>query len=379
MGIPVESEQGDDLLYKMSDYGATMATMMFGQCLGDIDIDAMMDNPFQAVGNRCSTGETQTFNTALDEFETCSGFNLRELIETFGSVYIGLILNCGDYVMDAVSLLEDVTMGELEGVKAQETPLPRVPKECVEAVVGDNPFGKSFLYMDEFPEREMKCFKELSKTLPTCTLNVWPIPIVGSWLKAVACIYGNLDQVIAPMMEEQCQVELENLDACLPAEITEANCKDIRTSCIFDFDMPVMSMLVPPPFWGPPMAEQCKTVAATTYPAVMERYETFRNVCVPADDRAIWDISSTDSETTTVGGASSLLQAAAEEKGASPTATTSSSSKFLPGLLSGMIVAFVGMIGLRKMQGKDTVPLGYGGFGRFDSLELTEPAPHGFA
>jgi hypothetical protein len=372
-------EQEDDVLSSIADYGATMATMMFGQCLEGIDMEAMMDNPFQAVDNRCSTGESQTFNTALDEFETCSGFDLRELIETFGSVYIGLLLNCGSYVMDEVSLLCGDTQGYLERLKTQETPLPRVNQECVEAVVGDNPFGKSFLYMDEFPEREMKCFAELAKILPSCTLSEWPIPIVGSWLKAVACIYGSLDQIITPMMEDQCQLELENLAACLPAEINEANCKDIRTKCIFDFDMPVISMVVPPPFWGPPMAEQCKTMAATTAdPAVVERYETFRNVCVPPADRAIWDIPSSVSETTAVGGASSLLNAAAEEKGATVGgATTSSSSKFIPGLLCGMIVAFVAMVGLRKMQGKDAVPIGYGGF---DSLELTEPAPpRGFA
>jgi hypothetical protein len=370
-GDGIGMEEGDDFMSSIGDYGATMATMMFGQCLEGIDMEAMMDNPFQAVDNRCSTGESQTFNTALDEFETCSGFDLRELIETFGSVYIGLLLNCGSYVMDAVSLFDDLAVEDFERLRAEETPFPRVPQECVEAVAGDNPFGKSFLYMDEFPEREMKCFAELAKTLPTCTLSEWPIPIVGSWLKAVACIYGSLDQVIQPMMEEQCQGELEKLAACLPAEINEANCKDIRTKCIFDFDMPVVSMVVPPPFWGPPMAEQCKTMADS---AVVKRYETFRNVCVPAEDRAIWDISSSISAKDGAGGASSLLEAAAQGKGASPTAT-SSSSKFLPGLLSGIIVAFVAMIGLRKMQGKDAVPLGYG----FDSLELTEPAPRGFA
>lgn len=390
-GMAME-EKGDDFMSSIGDYGATMATMMFGQCFEGIDMEAMMENPFEAVDQRCSAAESQTFQTDLDEFETCSGFDLKELIETFGSVYIGILLNCGSYVMDAVSLFDNLTMDDMERLKAQETPFPRVPQECVEALVGDNPFGRSFLYMDEFPEREMKCFAELSKTLPTCTLSEWPIPIVGSWLKAVACIYGSLDQVLMPMVEEQCQGELTNLAACLPAaeEIKPANCKDIRTKCIFDFEMPVISMLVPPPFWGPPMAKQCKTFAETAENpsfedlAVVELYETFRNVCVPANDRAIWDIpssvSDSNSQTTGDGGASVLLKAAAEEKGASGATTVTSSPSsskfgFLPGLLSGMIVAFAAMIGLRKMQGKDIVPLGYG----FDSLELTEPAPRGFA
>jgi hypothetical protein len=51
-------EQGEDFVSSIGDYGATMATMMFGQCFEGMDMEAMMNNPFQAVENRCSAGES---------------------------------------------------------------------------------------------------------------------------------------------------------------------------------------------------------------------------------------------------------------------------------------------------------------------------------
>merc|ERR1712130_751882 len=129
-----------------------------------------------------------------------------------------------------------------------------------------------------------------------------PIPIVGSWLKAVSCIYGSMDQMIKPVMEEQCQSELGILSACLPEDINESNCHDTLNKCVFDIgDMPSISMVLPPPFWAPPMSEQCKTVGATKHASVLERYETFRSVCIPADDRSVWDIIPDGKEDTTSG------------------------------------------------------------------------------
>eukprot|EP00980_Cylindrotheca_fusiformis_P012128 scaffold2929_cov107-Cylindrotheca_fusiformis.AAC.7 len=382
----MDLNQGDDLLSVFSDYGGDMVSMMFGQCLEGFDLDAAMDNPFGAVNNRCTTTETATFNAALDGFQTCSGFDLRELIETFGSVYLGLVLNCGSYVMDVADTFGDLTMLDIDRLKEQETPLPRVNAQCVDALVGDNPFGKTLLYMDEFPEREMKCFMELSKKLPTCTLSEWPVPIVGSWLKVISCIYGSLEDVIQPVIQEQLQGQLQGLSACLPAnsdDITESSCKDIRTSCIFDLETPVLTMAMPPPFWAGPIGDECMNMVKDSDQSVIDRYETFRNVCVPAEDRAVWDIATSQSsrDAATGGGASGFIDAAAAEKGNVSKATggSSSSSKFVPGLFVGMIVAFVAMFGLQKWKGNngaggDPSKMGYA----FNSLELTE-SPREFA
>eukprot|EP00980_Cylindrotheca_fusiformis_P003982 scaffold874_cov126-Cylindrotheca_fusiformis.AAC.15 len=337
----------NDINYTMDQSDAaidtitSLAVMMFGQCFDGFDLESLRQNPFQAVENSCTTIEAATFNSALDEFQTCSGFDLHELIETFGSVYLGLVLNCGEYFLS------------LDPIGQQGTPYPRVNPECVEALVGDNPFGRSILDMEEFPESEMNCFADLSSKVPLCTLSEWPIPIVGIWLHAMACVFGSLDQVRDP---KECEVELDALSSCLPAndDITETSCSDIRTNCILDVGNPPLSMALPPPFWARPMAQRCKDTASKANAAVLDRYETFRNVCIPADDRAIWDVSASK-KPSDAGGASGFIKAAAEENSntvGKPSDSSSSSSNFIPGFFVGMIIAFAVMLGQKKWKGR---------------------------
>jgi len=384
----------DDLSAALTMYGADMMTMMFGQCLNNIDINKMMEDPFADVKNRCSDQQAATFNSALDTFKTCAGFDLKELIEDLGSVYIGILLNCGSYAMSVEDELEDITMGieDMEKLKAKESPLPRVPQECVDALVGDNPFGTAFLYAEEFPEREQKCFSELAGKLPMCALSAWPVPIVGSWLSAFSCIYGNANDVIMPLMQDTLMSEFKQLDTCLPQQISASNCKEIRNKCIFDFDLPSTSMAIPPPFWSPPMSQTDKDLAAEEFGNLPERYESFRQICVPAADLAVWDIAAGHQEKNKgiQGGASYYMESSSEDEesnnkaedveelgaaaaAAPPAAATPSggSTKFMPGLLVGMVVAFAAMFGYNKYRNGGQMPVGNLGY-QFNSLELSE-------
>jgi len=288
----------------------------------------------------------------------------------------------------------------MDKLKAKESPLPRVPQECVDALVGDNPFGTAFLYAEEFPEREQKCFSELAGKLPMCALSEWPVPIVGSWLSAFSCIYGNAQDVIMPLMQESIQSELGMLNDCLPQEISDAsNCKEIRNKCIFDKDLPAISMALPPPFWAPPMTQNYKDMADSTEEYggnLWERYEAYRQTCVPPADLAIWDIAAGHKEKNkgVEGGASYYMEDTSEDEnetkqeeaaaapvdlGAAAAAATppaaaassSSSTKFMPGLLTGMIVAFAAMFGYNKYRNGGQMPIGNMGY-QFNSLELSE-------
>lgn len=71
--------------------------MMFGQCLKNIDMEKLADDPFGDVNNRCTAQEATSFNNALSSFESCAGFDLRSLIENFASMFVGVSLNCGSY------------------------------------------------------------------------------------------------------------------------------------------------------------------------------------------------------------------------------------------------------------------------------------------
>eukprot|EP00980_Cylindrotheca_fusiformis_P026326 scaffold15851_cov108-Cylindrotheca_fusiformis.AAC.1 len=249
---------------------------------------------FQAVDNRCTTIESVTFNDALDEFQACSGFDLKELIETIGSVFLGIGLNCGDYGMGLAKSMDSMTMEDIERMKQQDSLFPRVNPECVDALVGDNPFAQSLLSVEDFPTREAMCLSDLSMRLPKCTLSEWPIPIVGNWIKIMVCAVSNLnyeDDV------DKCEEKLEELSKCFPEtdSITESSCKDIRNKCVFGESLihPPLPMVMPPPFWAKPMGQQCKDYLSecdvSRYMSLLDRYETYRNVCVPAADRAIFD------------------------------------------------------------------------------------------
>lgn len=355
-----------------------MITMMFGQCLKNIDLDKLLEDPFADVNVGCNAQQAATFNNALNSFETCSGFDLKALIENFASMYVGLLMNCGSYAVTVNNQLEGIGMGteDMDKLKAKESPLPRVPKGCVEALIGNNPFGQAFLYADEFPEREQQCFSELAGKLPMCTLDEWPIPIVGNWLSSFSCIYGSAQDVIMPMMQDSISSELEMLSLCIPAEVTAENCKEIRNRCIFDYDDPSLVMAIPPPFWSPPMAQTCKDTAADSGMAdLVDRYEAFRQTCIPPADLAIWDIAASHQEKHdgTEGGGSSFMETAAAtppaSSGVAPSSSEPTPGVFAKGLFVGMIVAVVGMFGFSKLRSRGSQrPMG----DDFDSLELVE-------
>merc|ERR1712151_714769 len=105
------------------------------------------------------------------------------------------------------------------------------------------------LYAEEYPEREQKCFSELAGKLPMCALNEWPVPIVGSWLSAISCIYGNSNDVVIPLMDSLMADALKSLDGCIPDAISSSDCKAIRNKCLFDgVEMPTSFFILPPPF-----------------------------------------------------------------------------------------------------------------------------------
>jgi len=303
-------------------------------------------------------------------------------------LYIGLLLNCGSYYTEVTNRFNEIdTLSDPDFSKLKEEdshPLPRVPQQCVDAIVGDNPFGQAFLYAEEFPEQEQKCFSELAGKLPMCALNEWPVPIVGSWLSAISCIYGNSKDVVMPLMEGLMTDALSNLDMCIPDGILPSDCKAIRNRCLFDVDMPTPFLILPPPFSAPPMSNDVRSIAVKDgLGGLPDKYEAYRQACIPDADRAVWDVATSHKEKSDIaqGGASFYMESSSEEgeneeaeavplSAAAPTPSSgsSSSTKFMPGLLTGLIVAFAAMFGYNKYRNGDSqIPSGY----HFNSLELS--------
>jgi hypothetical protein len=372
----------DDLLGggAISDYGLMMAEMMFGQCLQDLGggdgINALTDDPAKAIDRFCLDAEASTFNSALDDYKTCSGVDLKKLIENIGSATIGIAISCADYMVDISTLLDD----PMALMTADTQPdIPRVPKECVDAFFGDNPLGNFLRNDEEHPKEDMACFTSLGGKLPACTLSEWPVPIVGSWLKAFSCIYGSMGAQI----DDQCKKQMDGLSKCLPQEITDSSCKDVINSCVWAAeDDPIYALALPAPFWGPPLAEVCAKNADSS---VVERYEKYRKVCIPAEDREIWNAppkSNKDGNepVPTETEPSDNQNAEAEELTENIPLTQSSisggstSSFFFPGFLTGGIVAALAVVAYNKV--KESRTKSYAHHLTYDSLELPE---HQFA
>lgn len=359
-----DQAQGNGLS-DLGGFGLQMIQLVFGDCLNDIDLNKFSEDPFADVNNKCNEKQTTTFNNALDNFGVCAGFDLKELIENFASMSFGVAMNCGSYLSDVSDEVDGVMAGLVDEkqLKEKDSPLPRVPQGCVDALVGNNPFGRAVLYAEEYPERELTCFSELAGKLPKCTLDEWPVPIAGNWLGAAACIYGGLGDTVMPMLQDTTKAELGALDACIPEKISRSNCKEIRNKCLYDNETPepAMSMALPPPFWSPPMAQTCKDIAADSgMGGLVDKYEAFRQACVPAADLAIWDIAASRAgeNAGSEGGLASYMKAtttaaASPDDGSATPGNLSPSQTFAAGLFAGLVVAFVAMYGYYSKKIRD--------------------------
>ena len=317
--LQVLPSRGEDLFDAL--FLSDLIDSDMGECFEGFDV---MEDPFPTTGDYCGPNDATKFNDALDEFKTCSNFDLKAIIETISSASLGLIVSCGSYS-------SQVMYNPFE--------LPRVPDECVDALVGDNPFGNMVLQMYKYPHREMACFADLAEALPACTLNEWPVPIVGNWLKSISCLFGESDSTNDPMVNTMVSSQLEGLSECLPLEISEENCQDVVNECANTDDL-IINMYLPAPFNGAPLPTFYHDVAAgdERLESALNQFEEYRQSCIPAEDRMIWErVVSDFSQTAFISGV----------KKAGPT-------KFFIGFLTGAILMCVGFLVTRGESKKST-------------------------
>merc|ERR1711920_494829 len=91
---------------------------------------------------------------------------------------------------------------------------PAAPSDrCVEATFGPHPIGDFARQIWMHPDIFCGCLGELSSSIPDCTLDEWPIPLVGNWIQKSSCM---INKVGCPMLDDFCVTELDILDRCLP-------------------------------------------------------------------------------------------------------------------------------------------------------------------
>ena len=298
---------------------------------------------FDMVEDYCDPSQSKQFEAALDEFHKCSGFDMTAYMETIADASMGMMMNCGRYFYNVVT----------QFMEYPETlfPLSRIPDQCVDAIVGDNPLGNALRHSFEHPGFDAKCSAKLSSDLPRCTLKKWPIPLPGHFLKVTQCLTSEM----VPEQEIMCDGQLENLQMCLPDDPELLNGKQAaRKTCDAWINgcaqqLPPSSIVYPAPFNALPLSDICQE-RAKLYPQALEKFNGFQSSCVSPQDIKFW---------LTGAGSASFTSYNKSSSGGSKAGT------FFVGLFSGMT-----LIGLVAYLGRHKLGKAYGSVASGDELRL---------
>jgi hypothetical protein len=292
---------------------------------------------------QCTDSEKQTFEASLDTFQSCSQWDVRELIETLPSALVGTALKCANLILGGGEGLKDLSPQDLH--------------QCSSSILGDNPLGKAVRSFYLYPDKTCPCLQSLSEehSIPECTLDVWPIPLAGSWLKTSSCI---MSVFACSYFDGFCLAELQVLDKCLPGVDEPLSCGAVQ-KCNAVGDS--FSLSLPPSLLGTPLPDACirvygehkKEELAGTF--VTERYDIYRHKC--AGNTQVW-------------------QPLPKNGSTSQTEEESSRTSLLPGFVTGLVVGLVvaavlmailqGVFPRRKAQERERY---------YNTVELVESSP----
>lgn len=311
MGDDDEDEINDDFgaFLMMDEELMETGMMMMGQCgisleelvetggsLSSLDPTGIMDaitSFLSVIEDKCPPNKESDFKQAMNSFETCAGIDLMEIIQTLPSAILGMELVCLQSVLKQVSAGDDST-----------DPV-EIGEDCAESLFGTNPLGNLIRSLYLRPDHTIPCFKALSNALPDCTLPMWPMPVVGSWLKDFACLVG----AGSPFLDDMCQNELGILDECLGQDGDDCNAANVECA-----EQESSMFTLPAPLLGSPVSDACRRVAKTQgMTGVVDRYEKTTHACIqtwPGWDEDFTVSMSVKSYTAPAGGTSTLAASA---------------------------------------------------------------------
>ena len=220
------------------------------------------------MSKSCPHDQGQDILNRMEDFHKCAMFDLQELIETFPSTAVGVMMRCA-------SAYSNMTKEEEEK--------GFIPEQCIRTVEADSVLGRGFFGLYLYPDIACPCFEKLHDGIPECTADVWPIPINGAQVKVQSCLVGQYCQAIDGICEEN----LQTLHECLPPKGTnpaDMVCSDIFEKCSTVYDN------VPPMLSAAPLPDACLRIAEGSKfygEHVVERYDTFRHKC--GENIELWE------------------------------------------------------------------------------------------
>jgi len=267
-------------------FGTGMALAAAGGDPSNIDfntISNLLNGVFEPVDNECTEQDEKTFRSALDGFKTCSGVDLEQVMETWPAASIGEMLHCSStFLSNAQSILPLMSN---DGIIDPEAELPhfKYTERCTEATYGPNPLGDFGRLIWMHPRTVCDCLGSFSKAVPDCTIEEWPVPLVGNWMRKSSCL---INSAACPLLEKACEIELNILDQCLPEVVSgKYDCPAVETKCMKSgIEGSAPSLLdFPEEMTGAPMPDICQEVAGHAQfqsKNLVYRYNQHMNECV---------------------------------------------------------------------------------------------------
>jgi len=248
------------------------------------ELNEYLSNYFEEIGKECTEEEAETFNNALDDFQTCARFNLKDFIEILPNAIVGTAIEC-------------IVTANWSSVTNWWDPSEvlnyGVSDKCLNFEYGHNAFGDGFRDIVLHSDDVLSCFKALSESIPSCSIDSWPIPLVGDWLKPAACIMGEASNLV----DDAFKSEMEIWADCLPED---GGCEN---NCAVEGSFFVHEK------YGLPAPDAIKRIAGSEediYKDALERYEAYVSECTEAwKDRTTNgsnELKATDGETPGRGG-----------------------------------------------------------------------------
>lgn len=321
------SGDGDNALYdSMMEHGMVMAEKCGVPVLELFDELGLESDPVDILKDAvalfpgmCDSDQGTQFESALAEFKTCSSFDIETIMETVIDAEIGALLEC----MVAIAPMADQFLAIMEEGGEDTLYELELPELCVESFVGQNPMGDMVRTWGLYPDRIMPCFDALSTSTPPCTLQRWPIPLIGPILQKVTCLVGGL----APLLESVAVETLQSMQNCLPSDMSSNECKDVKMDCATQgFE----SLMFPKPLNGIPLSDLTIRVASEKGMSdAVQRYDNFLEKCNPTPWKG-WSYASGEYSSLAMVGSPASTNSGSNGKGI-----------FLNGMLCGIIVSAV--------------------------------------
>lgn len=272
---------------------------------------------------QCTGGQAEVFDRALDDFQTCSSIDLHTVLESFADALLGTLLQCS------------LALAPLADQMDSDPAALVIPDICLESFMGQNPVGdlvRSYLL---FPDKLLPCFSSLSKAIPECTLEEWPIPLIGKLMKKIMCILGETVSIV----DELAQAQILFLSTCLQ----DGNpCEDNLAAC----SVGTVTLQLPKPLQGAPLSDAMVRAASQAGQAdIVKKYNTFVEACIP-DRWAGWNYEmgmyhgsqTYNKQSPPAEPQSNFMQEQAPPSNSSRESSTSSFGPFLGGLVTGLIL-----------------------------------------